>query len=141
MNNNQTSISHRYKLLNPCRNQIEMQLKCLDDLLPREHKARAVWEFIDKMDLNISYQEIVSYYNQVGRPTTSPKILLSLWIYSDQLNPGIFGCVKALGIEKSRRGLYCLILSSTRFIQSLRAFTLAKIFQDSTGRNIFHNSF
>lgn len=82
MNNIQSSISQRYKLLNPSRNQIEMHLKCLDDLLPPEHKARAVWEFVDKMDLTSCYGEILTYKNVSGRPTTSPKVLLCLWIYS-----------------------------------------------------------
>jgi transposase len=82
VNNDQTTISQRYKLLNPCRNQIEMQLKCLDDLLPPEHKARAVWEFVDKIDLTSCYGEILSYKNEAGRSTTSPKVLLCLWIYS-----------------------------------------------------------
>lgn len=82
MNNEQTSISQRYKLLNPCRNQVEMQMKCLEDLLPPEHKARAVWEFVEKMDLTLCYGEILSYKNEAGRPTTSPKVLLCLWIFS-----------------------------------------------------------
>jgi transposase len=82
MNNSQASVSQRYKLLNPCRNQVEMQLKCLDDLLPCGHKARAVWEFVEKMDLTSCYGEILSYKNGAGRSTTSPKVLLCLWIYS-----------------------------------------------------------
>jgi len=59
-----------------------MQLKCLDDLLPPEHKARAVWEFVDKMDVTSCYGEILSFKSEAGRPTTSPKVLLCLWIYS-----------------------------------------------------------
>ena len=59
-----------------------MQFKCLDDLLPPEHKARAVWEFVDKMDLTSCYSKILSYKNHAGRSRTSPKVLLSLWIYS-----------------------------------------------------------
>ena len=79
---NTDTIAQQYKLLNPCRNQVEMQLKSLDDLLPIDHKARAVWEFVEKMDLSACFEEILSYKNAAGRPTTSPKILLCLWIYS-----------------------------------------------------------
>jgi transposase len=82
MDHKQASISQRYKLLNPCRNQIEMQMKSLDDLLPPEHKARAVWEFVDKMDITSCYGPILSFKNEAGRSTTSPKVLLCLWIYS-----------------------------------------------------------
>jgi transposase len=74
--------SNLYKLRNPCRNQVEMQMKSLDDLLPSAHKARAVWEFVEKMDLTSCFEEILSYKNLAGRPTTSPKVLLSLWLYS-----------------------------------------------------------
>lgn len=79
MNN---SNAQRFKLLNPSRNQVEMQMKCLDDLLPFDHKARAVWEYVEKMDTSSCLQEILSYRDGAGRPTTSPKVLLCLWIYS-----------------------------------------------------------
>lgn len=75
-------ITKRYKLLNPCRNQVEMQMKCLDDLLPLDHKARAVWEYVEKMDTSSCLREISSYKNEAGRSTTSPDVLLALWIYS-----------------------------------------------------------
>lgn len=79
MNN---STAHRFKLLNPSRNQVEMQMKCLDDLLPFDHKARAVWEYVEKMDIDTCLRNIHSYRDSAGRPTTSPKVLLCLWIYS-----------------------------------------------------------
>lgn len=77
-----TSSTHGFKLYNPCRHQVEMQLKSLDDLLPFDHKARAIWAFIERMDISSCFEEILSYKGDVGRPTTSPKVLLSLWIYS-----------------------------------------------------------
>ena len=79
MNN---TIAQRYKFLRPCRNQVEMQMICLDSLLPQDHKARAVWEFVEKMDLSPCFPEILSYKNEAGRSTTDPHVLLSLWIYS-----------------------------------------------------------
>src|SRR6185437_35827 len=71
-----------FKLINPSRNQVEMQMKCLNDLLPFDHKARAVWEYVEKMDTSSCLQDILSYRDGAGRPTTSPKVLLCLWIYS-----------------------------------------------------------
>ncbi len=81
MNNNYT-IAQRYKLLNPCRNQFEFREFCLDNILPSDHKARAVWEFIDKMNIDACFEELSTYKNVAGRSTTSPKVLFCLWIYS-----------------------------------------------------------
>jgi len=82
MNSNNNFTEKYFKLINPTRLQIEMQMKCLDEMLPQGHKARLVWEFVEKMELTSCLDEIYSFKDAAGRPTTSPKILLSLWIYS-----------------------------------------------------------
>ena len=76
------SNEHLYKIINPCRNQLEFLPRCLDDIIPADHKVRQVWEFVEKMDINICYDEILTLEGVAGRPTTSPKIILCLWIYS-----------------------------------------------------------
>jgi transposase len=83
MNMNSTStVAQRYKLLNPCRDQFEYREFCLDNILPPDHRARAVWEFVEKMNIDSCFNELLSYKNVAGRSTTSPKVLLCLWIYS-----------------------------------------------------------
>src|SRR5580692_12373354 len=76
------SNEYRYKVLCPNRIQIEFQMTCLDDLIPEDHRARAIWEFAEKMEIDACYDEILTYRGDVGRSTTAPKVLLCLWIYS-----------------------------------------------------------
>ena len=77
-----SSVEYQYKILYPNRDQMQFQILCLDQLIPEDHKARAIWEFVDKMDIDACYNEILTFTNGVGRSTTSPKILLCLWIYA-----------------------------------------------------------
>ncbi len=73
---------YNFRLRRPCRNQMEMKIGCLDDLIPEEHRARDIWRFVEKMDTSPCFNTIKSVYRRAGRPTTSPKVLLALWIYS-----------------------------------------------------------
>lgn len=79
--NKNLSASH-YKLKTPCRNQYEFRTASLDELLPQEHKARDVWDFVESMDTSICLEYINTFKLQGGRPAIDPKILLSLWIYT-----------------------------------------------------------
>ncbi len=81
MNNNSHFIS-RMKIIGPCRNQIEMQFNELDMLLPPEHLARSIWEFVEAIDSRPCFSYVNTFSGYEGRPTTSPKILFALWIYS-----------------------------------------------------------
>lgn len=77
-----SSIKYRYKIAYPSRNQTEFQMFCLDSLIPEDHKVRAVWEFVEKMDIDICYEEISTFKGVAGRSTTSPLVLLCIWIYA-----------------------------------------------------------
>lgn len=81
-NSIKSSIENRYKIIYPNRIQREFQMFCLDDLIPEDHKARAVWEFIERMNIDSCFDDILTFENAPGRSTTSPKVLLCLWIYS-----------------------------------------------------------
>src|SRR3989337_1373424 len=74
--------ANNLKIIGPCRNQLEMNVSCLDQLIPQEHRARAVWDFVDKMDTSPCFLDINSFYGEAGRPASSPKVLFALWIYS-----------------------------------------------------------
>lgn len=81
--NKETQInSSNFKLKRACRNQYEFRTFCLDDLVPRDHKVRVIWDFISQLDLSACFEEIFSYILEVGRSATDPKIMLALWIYS-----------------------------------------------------------
>ena len=51
-------------------------------IIPEDHLARSIWAFVDAMDTNACYWEIKTFNWEPGRPTTCPKILLTLWLYS-----------------------------------------------------------
>jgi transposase len=55
---------------------------CLDDLLAPEHPARAVWAFVEGLDLAPLYGLIRASEDRAGRPAIDPKILVSLWLYA-----------------------------------------------------------
>ena len=65
-------------------NRAQMRLVPMDleSLLPADHQARAVWTFVDRLDLGEFYVRILSREGKAGRPATDPQIFLALWIYA-----------------------------------------------------------
>jgi len=66
----------------PDREQVLLQMVNLDNLLADDHRARAVWAFVEGLDLSELYAEIRAVEGGVGRAPIDPKILLSLWVYA-----------------------------------------------------------
>src|SRR4051812_28722733 len=52
----------------------------LESMLAEDHQARAVWAFVERLDLGEFYSRILSREGSAGRPATDPQILLALWI-------------------------------------------------------------
>lgn len=66
----------------PNRNQVEMRSLALDDLLSEDHRARAVWDYVEGLDLSSLYASIKAVEGHVGRSPIDPKILMALWLYA-----------------------------------------------------------
>jgi transposase len=64
------------------RQQVVMRAASLDSLLPDEHRARVVWEYVQAVDLSPLYEGIRSVEGRAGRDATDPRILLALWLYA-----------------------------------------------------------
>jgi len=64
------------------RNQVELRACDLDATLPAEHQARAVWAFVQSLDLQGLYAQIRAVEGSVGRAPIDPAILMSLWLYA-----------------------------------------------------------
>ena len=64
------------------RNQVELRACDLDSALPAEHQARAVWAFVQSLDLQALYAQIRAVEGSVGRAPIDPAILMSLWLYA-----------------------------------------------------------
>jgi len=75
-------MSERPRVLRPNRAQLEFRPVDLEGLLPEDHRARAVWDFVSGLDLSAWYEEIRSVEGEAGRPAIDPAILLALWIYA-----------------------------------------------------------
>ena len=66
----------------PNRTQMELRPVDLDGLLPADHRARVVWEFVEGLDLTALYRPIKAIEGHAGRPAIDPAILMALWLYA-----------------------------------------------------------
>jgi transposase len=66
----------------PNRAQLELRSVDLDGLLPADHRARLVWEFVEGLDLSPLYAIIRAVDGGAGRPAIDPAILTALWLYA-----------------------------------------------------------
>jgi transposase len=70
------------RLRRPERAQGEMRTESLDQLLPPEHMARVVWDFVCGVDVTPLLAQIKAVPGHVGRDATDPRLLLALWLYA-----------------------------------------------------------
>jgi len=64
------------------RQQVEMRMAALDDLLPDDHRARLVWDMVQGYDLSRFYQRIKAVEGEAGRPAIDPRLLIAVWLYA-----------------------------------------------------------
>jgi transposase len=64
------------------REQIVFRAAPLDDLLPQDHPARIVWDYVEGLDLGPLLRRIKSVEGRPGRAPIDPKILLAMWLYA-----------------------------------------------------------
>ena len=64
------------------RDQIQWRDASLDQLVPKDHRVRAVWAYVDSLDLTALYQKIRAVEGGVGRDAADPKILMALWMWA-----------------------------------------------------------
>ena len=70
------------RLRHAVRNQIEFQQCSLDELLPEEHEARIVWDYVCGLDLSELRARIQAVEGGPGQAPADPRILLALWLYA-----------------------------------------------------------
>ena len=68
------------RVVRPDRQQLLWAPVDLESLVPQDHAARAIWGFLEKLDLSAFYGPIRAVVNRPGRPTTDPQVLLALWL-------------------------------------------------------------
>jgi transposase len=61
---------------------MELRTMDLESLLGPGHAARAVWDFVESLDLSSLESQVESVEGKSGRPAIDPRILLALWLYA-----------------------------------------------------------
>lgn len=74
-------VSH-VRVQRPQRLQIQWREAALDQLIPKDHRVRAVWAYVDSLDLGPLYRKIQAVEGGAGRTAVDPKILMALWMFA-----------------------------------------------------------
>ena len=74
--------SGEVKLKTVNREQKMMAVIDVEELIPADHKARAIWELVGRMDLSKFSQRLRTTPGCAGRPAWDPRLLVSLWVYA-----------------------------------------------------------
>lgn len=72
----------KIRLNSPIRHQVTIQFSSLDDMLPEDHRARIIWDYVKMLDLSKIFRKIQVVDGGVGRSATDPYLLLALWLYA-----------------------------------------------------------
>src|SRR5437773_1776155 len=54
----------------------------VEELIPADHKARAIWDLVGNMDLSPFAEPLRTTHGSAGRPAWDPHLLVSLWVYA-----------------------------------------------------------
>jgi len=69
------------RLHSPNRQQI-LSPRTIDELLEPDHPARAVWSYVEGLDLTPLYDRIRARGSVAGRSAIDPRLLVALWLYA-----------------------------------------------------------
>jgi transposase len=55
---------------------------CVEELIPADHKARAIWELAGRLSLDRFAESLKTLAGSAGRPAWDPRLLVSIWVYA-----------------------------------------------------------
>lgn len=64
------------------RSQSKMRVLVIDRLIGEDHPARAIWDFVGRLDLSGYGRGIRAVEGMAGRSALSPQLLICLWCYA-----------------------------------------------------------
>src|ERR1700730_13625158 len=64
------------------RQQMSWRAVDVERLSGEDHRARAIWTLVGRLDLSRFYEDIGSRVEEGGRPAFDPQLLISLWVYA-----------------------------------------------------------
>ena|SRR5438105_4675585 len=70
------------RLRQPERDQPGWQILALDDLVTPDHPVRAVWAFVQRLDLQPLHEAVKAREGQPGQAPAVPELLLALWLWA-----------------------------------------------------------
>ena len=83
----------------PDRRQSILRPQVIDQLIPPDHRARAIVKFVEQMDLAAFYAPIKSRGDEPGRPATDPAMLIALWMFATSEGIGSVGARRCLACQ------------------------------------------
>src|ERR1700693_6588991 len=77
------NATRKQPLIRPINRQ-QMSWRAVDvgRLIGEDHRARAIWTLVGRLDLGRFYESIESSAEEGGRPAIDPQLLISLWVYA-----------------------------------------------------------
>ncbi len=76
------SVKEHVRVKRPVRNERRWVDWCLDEMLDADHMVRAIWLYVESLDLSALYSKIRAVEGGVGRDAVDPQILMALWMYA-----------------------------------------------------------
>jgi len=76
------SVAKQARFVYVNRQQLVMRTIDVEQLIEADHPARAIWEFLGRVDLSGFSEGIQAYEGERGRAAYHPQLLVSLWVYS-----------------------------------------------------------
>lgn len=70
------------RLREPVRDQVALRAVDIDSLIGREHRARAIWDYVEGLDLSELEDRIKAREHRPGHPPAAPRLLMALWLYA-----------------------------------------------------------
>lgn len=89
MSNSSSGQTNQARVKRPQREQMELRSASLNQMIPPDHRVRAVWDYVAGLDLSPLYRNIRAVEGQPGRDAVDPRILMTLWM---------FATIEAIGI-------------------------------------------
>jgi transposase len=114
------------------RRQLLLRSVVVEELIADDHPARAIWEFVGRLDLTPYTTQVRSIEGAAGRPAVDPQLLVSLWIYS-------YSCGISSAREIERRCEYDPAYQWLTGMDSVSAHTVSdfRVGHETALRNLF----
>ena len=70
------------RLRQPERHQLGWQVVAIDDLVARDHPVRAVWAFVEGLDLLALHDAVKAREGVPGQAPPAPELMMALWLWA-----------------------------------------------------------